>query len=179
MWQNNKSLRADIDHGGTFTDSIPVDISQSAAHMQLCLATTKDPLLGGSGEFVEDVRITTSGRSDVARDTGSERKIEKIGRVTAKRFREMLENGNDPANASLPGFAPVQIEIRSSGGYYVVDTVGKAVEYLTDHWHDLKGEAFEAALQACIDGINHRVSPEEVRQAFIKAVNEAGIRIIL
>lgn len=178
MWQNNKSLRADIDLGGTFTDSIPVDISQSAAHMQACLATTKDPLLGGSDKFVGDARIATSGGNDVALGAGIEKKIEKLGRVTAKRFREMLENGNDPAAANLPGFAPVQIEILG-GGYVVVDTVEKAVECLTDQWHGLKGDAFEAALQACIDGINHRVSPEEVRQAFIKAVSDAGIRIIL
>jgi hypothetical protein len=179
MWQNNKSLRPDIDLGGTFTDSIPVDISLSAIHMHACLATTKDPLPGGSDKFVEDARIATSGSNGVALGTGIEREIEKLGRVTAKHFREMLEISNDPAAANLPGFEPVQIEIHSGSGYRVVDTIAKAIECLTDQWHGLKGEAFEAALQACIDGINHRISPEEVRQAFIKAVNEAGIRIIL
>jgi N-methylhydantoinase A/oxoprolinase/acetone carboxylase beta subunit len=179
MWQNNKSRRADIDLGGTFTDSIPVDISQSAFHMQACLATTKEPLLGGSDKFVKDTRIATSGSNDVALGTETEREIEKLGRVAAKRFREMLEIGSDPAAANLPGFAPVQIAIRGGGGYYVVDTVEKAIECLTGVWPGHKGEAFEAALQACIDGINHRVSPEEVRQALINAANEAGIRILL
>lgn len=179
MWQNNKSLRADIDLGGTFTDSIPVDISQSAAHMQACLATTKDPLLGGADKFVEDTRIATSGSSDVALGAGIERKIEKLGRVNAKQFREVLEIGNDPAAANLPSFAPVQIEILSGGGYSVVDTIEKTIECLTDFWSGPKGEAFEAALQACIDAINHRASPEEVRQALINAANEAGIRVLL
>jgi N-methylhydantoinase A/oxoprolinase/acetone carboxylase beta subunit len=179
MRQNNKSLRADIDLGGTFTDSISLDISRSAIHIQPSLATSKDPLLGDLEELIESIGIATSGRNDVARGTTIERKIEKIGRVTAKRFREMLESGNDPADANLPGFTPVQIEIRSSGGYIVVDTVEKAIECLTERWPNLKGEAFEAALQACIDGINHRVSPEDVRQAFVNAANEAGIRILL
>jgi hypothetical protein len=178
MWQSNKSLRADIDLGGTFTDSIPLDISQSSIHMQPCLATTKDPLPGGADEFVEDARIATSGRNDVARGTQVERKIEKIDQVAAKRFREMFEIGSDPADANLPGFAPIQIEIQSTDGFFVVDTIEKAVACLTGHWPGIKGEAFEAALQACIDGINHRISPEEIRQAFIKAANEAGIRII-
>lgn len=179
MWQNNKSLRPDIDLGGTFTDSIPVNISRSADHMHACLATTKDPLPGGSDKFVEDARIATSSSSDVTLGTEIEKEIERLGRVAAKHFREMLESGNDPAITNLPGFAPVQIEIHSGSGYHLVDTIEKAIECLTDQWHGLKGEAFEAALQACIDGINHRVSPEEVRQAFIKAANEAGIRIIL
>ncbi|MEZ2218759.1 DUF982 domain-containing protein [Rhizobium sp. RCC_161_2] len=179
MRQNNKSFRADIDLGGTFTDSIPFDISQSAIQIQPCLATAKDPLLGGSEEFPGDVEFATSDRDDVARGTTIERKIEKIGRLTAKRFREMVEIATDPADINFPGFAPVQIAIRSGGGYLVVDTIEKTIECLTDFWSGPKGDAFEAALQACIDGINHRASPEEVRQALINAASEAGIRVLL
>ncbi|WP_080761175.1 DUF982 domain-containing protein [Rhizobium rhizogenes] len=176
MRQNNKSLRADLDIGGTFRDSIPLDVSQFAIHTQPCLAMSKDPLFGG----LEDAGTATSDRDNVAHGATIEKKIEKIGRVTAKRFREMLENGVDSADGSLPGFAPVQIAIRSGGGYLVVDNVEKAVGCLTDLWPARsKGQAFEEALQACIDGINHRVSSESVRQAFINAANEAGIRILL
>jgi len=129
---------------------------------------SKDPLFGS----LKDTGIAAS-------DNGAtiEKKIEKIGRVTAKRFREMLENDADSADANLTGFAPVQIAIRSGDGYLVVDSIEKAVECLTDLWLARKGQAFEEALQACIDGINHRVSSENVRKAFINAANEAGISI--
>jgi hypothetical protein len=181
MRQNNKSLRADTDIGGTFTNSIPAEVSQSVIQPHHSLAPSTDPLLGGMERIIADAIAASVDRNEVTHVTkqlAGERSIENIGRVTAKRYREMLEIGSSAAGADLPGFAPIRIAIRSGDGYFVVDTVEKAVEYLTSFWSSSKGEAFEEALQACIDGINHRVSPEDVRRAFIDAAHEAGIRVL-
>lgn len=177
MRQMNKSFRAGINSGNIVADT-PVDVS---THPQQHLTTPEDALVGGLGDFVVETGTATTRHGEVKRAAArvNSTRIERIGRVTARRFREMLEIGADPTGADVPGFAPVQIAIRASGGYLVVDTIEKAIECLTELWPGRKGEAFEEALQACIDGINHRIPPEDVRQAFINAANEAGIRILL
>lgn len=177
MRQMNKSFRAGIDIGNTVT-GVPFDASTDPQQQS---TTTKDALLGGLGEFFAETGAVATKQGEVTRAAArvSGTKIERIGRVTARRFREMLEVGADPADAGVPRFAPVQIAIRASGGYLVVDTVEKAIECLTELWPGRKGEAFEEAVQACIDGINHRIASDDVRKAFINAANEAGIRVLL
>lgn len=177
MRQMKKSFRAGVDIGNTVPDA-PFDAS---TYSQQQLKTMKDALVGGLGDVVAESDAATTKRGEATRAAArvGSTKIERIGRVTARRFREMLEVGGGPADGEVPGFAPVQIAIRAGGGYLVVDTIEKAIECLIQQWPGQKGEAFEEAVQACIDGINHRIPAEDVRQAFIKAANEAGIRILL
>ncbi|NTG30031.1 DUF982 domain-containing protein [Agrobacterium rhizogenes] len=82
-------------------------------------------------------------------------------------------------DSDVPAFAPVEIAILAGGGYIVVDTIERAVECLTDRWPVRKGVAYEKALQACIDAMNGRTSPRQVRQAFINAAKEAGIPVLV
>lgn len=182
MRQNNKSFRADTDIGGTSSNSIPPELSQSAIQPPHSLLASTDSPFGGLERGVADVVAASyncNEKTYVTKRVATERNIENIGRVTAQRFREMLEIGSGAADANLPGFMPIRIAMRSGDGYFVVDSIEKAIEYLTNLWPNTKGQAFEDALQACIDGINHRVSPDDVRRAFVNAANEAGIRVVL
>jgi hypothetical protein len=76
-------------------------------------------------------------------------------------------------------FAPLRIAVHGVGAYRVVSTVREASECLMDHWpvkHE--GAAFEAALQACLDAMEDKATPDAVRQAMIRAAGEAGISVI-
>ncbi|MFT4185412.1 MAG: DUF982 domain-containing protein [Rhizobium sp.] len=177
MRQVKKRFGAGVDIGNTVPDA-PFDAS---TYSQQQLKTMKDALIGGLGNVDAETSATATRWGEAKRTAArvSSTRIERIGRLTAQRFREMLEVDAGPADGDVPGFAPVQITVQAGGGYLVVDTVEKAIDCLTQRWPGRKGEAFEEAVQACIDGINHRIPPQDVRQAFIKAANEAGIHILL
>lgn len=79
---------------------------------------------------------------------------------------------------NIRAFTPVRINLQIGDEYHIIDTVKKATECLTESWPVRSGEAYEEALQACIDGMKDRIAPEQVRQALIKAARGAGIGIV-
>lgn len=81
------------------------------------------------------------------------------------------------ANCDARGFEPLKISNEDREEGLIIDTVEGATRYVTKSWPVRNSEAFEEVLQACIDGMNDRISPEEVRQALLGAATKAGVRI--
>ncbi|AYG69591.1 DUF982 domain-containing protein (plasmid) [Rhizobium sp. CCGE531] len=88
-------------------------------------------------------------------------------------------SGENSDNLRNLVFEPVKISLDDDGEVQVVDSVMRAVECLTTQWPVHYGEAFEQALQTCIDGVTGRASPPQVRSAFITAAKAAGILVTL
>jgi hypothetical protein len=84
----------------------------------------------------------------------------------------------DSNDASDPQFPPVRIVLHGEDEVHVVDSIERAVECLTTLWPVHNGEAFEKALETCIDGIKGRASPMQVRSAFVHAADTAGILLL-
>ncbi|WP_454851032.1 DUF982 domain-containing protein [Rhizobium binxianense] len=82
------------------------------------------------------------------------------------------------ANRDDRGFEPLKISNEDGGEELVISTVEGAIRYVTDLWPVRNGEAYEEALQACIDGMNDRISPTEVREILLRAARKAGVCII-
>ncbi|MFB9949291.1 DUF982 domain-containing protein [Rhizobium puerariae] len=73
-------------------------------------------------------------------------------------------------------FRPLRFEGDGSG-YTLIDSVEDAIGYVTDIWPVRIGKAYEDALQACIDGISDRISPEQVRQILYESARSAGLHV--
>jgi hypothetical protein len=72
-------------------------------------------------------------------------------------------------------FEPVRILRTSVDRCQIVASVDDATRYLTESWPAGTSDVLEHALQACIDGLNDRIAPTEVREAFVKALNHACV----
>ncbi|WP_113250114.1 DUF982 domain-containing protein [Rhizobium sp. CNPSo 3968] len=59
-----------------------------------------------------------------------------------------------------------------------INTVQDAVETLLDHWPIDDGDEYLTAVHVCLDAIHGRVAPEAVREALVKAAEEAGISVM-
>jgi hypothetical protein len=81
-------------------------------------------------------------------------------------------------NRDARGFEPLKISNEDGGEELVISTVEGAIRYVTNLWPIRNGEAYEEVLQACIDGMNDRISPAEVRETLLRAARAAGVRVV-
>ncbi|ASS56444.1 DUF982 domain-containing protein [Rhizobium leguminosarum] len=72
-------------------------------------------------------------------------------------------------------FAPVGLALRGPATHKIVRTLGDAAYLLIKDWPYDAGEEYVAAVKACVDAISGRIGPEQFRQAFLRAADEAGI----
>lgn len=181
MRQNNKSSGAEPAIGEQLVNFAPRETSDISAHADDSLIMSQEPPRAGDGVahgvLIEDVKVDE--QDEIARDMTlladvviRRRAAGRVGR-SAQDWRDSLVA--DSSDTKGPAFPPVSIALRGENEVHVVDTIERAIECLTTLWPVRNGEAFEGALQSCIDGIKGRVSPQQVRSAFVHAADTAGI----
>jgi hypothetical protein len=70
---------------------------------------------------------------------------------------------------------PVPVSEGFTGDIRYVSSARQAVEMLTGNWHGQGSAKHLAALRAC-QGVTHgHISPEQAREAFVEAAEEARI----
>lgn len=75
-------------------------------------------------------------------------------------------------------FRPVGLASVGLGHYVVINSVWDAARTLLHDWPVDDGEEYFEAVKFCLDAIIGDLSPENVRAAFIRAAQEAGITVI-
>lgn len=74
----------------------------------------------------------------------------------------------------------VELELHGIGKYRTVKSTEDAARQLTDNWPKPEGQAFEAAVKACIAALadtRKKALASKARQAFIDAADEAEIYV--
>ncbi|MDK4701859.1 MULTISPECIES: DUF982 domain-containing protein [unclassified Rhizobium] len=183
MGRNDKNGGADLDHGEQLVNSIPVEVPsrQTNADYRLALpperTQAEESSLGRAP--AEEDKLAALDR--IARD------MTLLATLVTRRRHAKSESTEDQDQAPLSdasndpeelAFAPIGIAPRDGDEIQFIGSISQAVEYLTTQWPIRSGDAFEEALQACIDGVKGRASPERVRSAFLKAAGAASIRVI-
>ncbi|WSH19076.1 DUF982 domain-containing protein [Rhizobium ruizarguesonis] len=72
-------------------------------------------------------------------------------------------------------FTPVGLALRGPATHKVVRTLGDAAYILIQDWPSVDGEEYVAAVKACVDAMSGQIGPEQFREAFLRAADEAGI----
>ena len=72
-------------------------------------------------------------------------------------------------------FTPVGLALSGQAAHKVVRTLGDAAYILIKDWPYDDGEEYFGAVQACVDAISGHIAPEQFREAFLRATEEAGI----
>lgn len=71
----------------------------------------------------------------------------------------------------------VELQLHGTGGYRTVRSTEDAAICLLERWPRGSGRAFVRAQEACLDGLDGKLSAARVRDAFISAAQEADIHI--
>ena len=180
MRQNSKSFGADLAVGEELVNSALLETSNAPTHLDGSLMMSQEPLSAsgsvaseyvGAGQLSEIV-----GDMTLLADMVIKRRAVRSSGLDAQDWQGLL--AADPSDPKEPTFPAVRIAMTGEELVHVVDSIERAVECLTTLWPVRNGEAFEYALQICIDGIRGRVSPQQVRSAFVDAAGEAGILIL-
>ncbi|MGR9268133.1 DUF982 domain-containing protein [Rhizobium leguminosarum] len=72
-------------------------------------------------------------------------------------------------------FTPVGLALRGQPAHRIVRTLGDAAYILLKDWPSDDGEEYVTAVKACVDAISGQIAPEQFRDAFLRAADEAGI----
>ncbi|WP_064830044.1 DUF982 domain-containing protein [Rhizobium phaseoli] len=72
-------------------------------------------------------------------------------------------------------FTPVGLALRGQPAHRIVRTLGEAAYLLLKDWPSDDGEEYVTAVKACVDAISGQIAPEQFREAFLRAADEAGI----
>ncbi|NLR97310.1 DUF982 domain-containing protein [Rhizobium sp. P38BS-XIX] len=73
---------------------------------------------------------------------------------------------------------PVTVEATRPGRRVMIISLARAEEYMSYEWPKAKnGAAFEAAELALQDARSGKLNPEQARDAFVAALEEAGIQM--
>ncbi|GAC1043154.1 DUF982 domain-containing protein [Rhizobium sp. No.120] len=72
----------------------------------------------------------------------------------------------------------ITLTMEGASKFRRINTVRDAVEMLLDHWPIDDGEEYLAAVHACLEAIHGRIAPEAVRDAMLKAAEEAGVSVL-
>lgn len=182
MRQNSKSFGANPATGEQLINFAPVKISNTPTQTDDSLVTSQESSRIGAGVaggmVVEDVKMDEP--NVIARDMTL--LADMVSRRRAAGRGDDLDtrdwqgsfaiDSNDPKD---PEFPPVRIVLHGEDEVHVVDSIERAIDCLTTLWPVHNGEAYEKALQTCIDGIKGRASPMQVRSAFVDAADMAGI----
>ncbi|NNH67252.1 DUF982 domain-containing protein [Rhizobium laguerreae] len=75
-------------------------------------------------------------------------------------------------------FTPVGLALRGRPVHRIVRTLGDAAYMLLKDWPSDDGEEYVTAVKACVDAISGQIAPEQFRDAFLRAADEAGIAAI-
>ncbi|ACE94930.1 hypothetical protein AMC90_PA00020 (plasmid) [Rhizobium phaseoli] len=75
-------------------------------------------------------------------------------------------------------FTPVGLALDGQRARRVVRTLGDAAHILITDWPSDDGEEYVSAVKACVDAISGQIAPEQFREAFLRAADEAGIAAI-
>ncbi|TAY98655.1 DUF982 domain-containing protein [Rhizobium leguminosarum] len=75
-------------------------------------------------------------------------------------------------------FTPVGLALRGQPAHRIVRTLGDAAYMLLKDWPSDDGEEYVTAVKACVDAISGQIAPEQFRDAFLRAADEAGIAAI-
>ncbi|MFS8144313.1 DUF982 domain-containing protein [Rhizobium sp. BR 249] len=78
------------------------------------------------------------------------------------------------ANTSS-AFTPVGLAFRDPAARKIIRTLGDAARVLMRDWPRNDGDEYTAAVKACVDAISGNLAPEQFREVFLRAVDEAGI----
>ncbi|WP_064710007.1 DUF982 domain-containing protein [Rhizobium bangladeshense] len=76
-------------------------------------------------------------------------------------------------------FRPVGLALRGQAAHKIVRTVGDAAYILLKDWPSDDGEEYVAAVKACVDAISGQIAPEQLREALLRAADEAGIAALM
>jgi len=184
MRRNDENGGADLDHGEQLVNSIPVEIPspQTNADDRTPLPQERTQAEGSSLDRAPAKEDKLAALDQIARD------MTLLATLVTRRRHAKSENAGDqdqapPFDASSDpeelAFAPIGIASRDGDELQFIASIGQAIEYLTRQWPIRSGDAFEEALQACIDGVKGRASPEQVRSAFLKAADAVSIRVVI
>ncbi|MBY3591367.1 DUF982 domain-containing protein [Rhizobium bangladeshense] len=72
-------------------------------------------------------------------------------------------------------FTPVGLALRERSTRKIIRTLGDAARVLMKDWPRNDGDEYVAAVKACVDAIGGNLAPEQFRQVFLRAADEAGI----
>ncbi|AJC79785.1 hypothetical protein IE4803_CH02596 [Rhizobium etli bv. phaseoli str. IE4803] len=72
-------------------------------------------------------------------------------------------------------FTPVGLALRGQPVHRIVRTLGDAAYMLLKDWPSDDCEEYVTAVKACVDAISGQIAPEQFRDAFLRAADEAGI----
>ncbi len=182
MGRNDKSFGADLDNGAQFINSVPDDVFTPQTNVGSHLASPPEPQ-AGEGRLnrapAEKDKLTALDR--IARDMTllatlvTRRRHAKSENAADQDQSTSFDASDEPAELA---FAPLGIAAQDGDEIHSINSIAQAIEYLTTKWPIRYGDAFEEALQACVDGVKGRVSPEQVRSAFLKAADAARMRVI-
>jgi hypothetical protein len=79
---------------------------------------------------------------------------------------------------TLRPFPAVTLVMEGAGGYRRINSVQAATETLLEHWPIEDGEEYLSAIKVCLDAMMGAVHPGAVREALIKAAEEAGVSVM-
>lgn len=79
-------------------------------------------------------------------------------------------NGNTSST-----FTPIALVLRGRPAHKVVRTLGDAAYILIKDWPSDDGVEYVSAVSACVDAISGQIAPEQFREVFLRAADEAGI----
>lgn len=161
MGRNTKDFGTDPDIGGRFVRSNPFEIPDPPVRLEDDAPKADDP--------ARDMTLLSK--------LVMKRRCVGIERAAVQERQDF--SGEDSDNLRSLTFEPVKIDLDGNGEVQIIDSIMRAVECLTTQWPVRHGEAFEDALQTCIDGVTGRASPKQVRSAFIAAAKAAGILVTL
>ncbi|MDH6650185.1 UNVERIFIED_ORG: hypothetical protein M2312_004856 [Rhizobium esperanzae] len=72
-------------------------------------------------------------------------------------------------------FTPVGLTLGGQPAHRIIRTLGDAAYLLLKDWPSDDGEEYVTAVKACVDAITGQIAPEQFRDAFLRAADEAGI----
>ncbi|MDO3432126.1 DUF982 domain-containing protein [Rhizobium sp. CBN3] len=72
-------------------------------------------------------------------------------------------------------FTPVGLALRDPATRKIVRTLGDAACVLVRDWPRNDGDEYIAAVKACVDAMSGKLAPEQFREVFLRAADEAGI----
>ena len=79
---------------------------------------------------------------------------------------------------TLRPFPAITLVMGESGETRRINSVHQAAELLLEYWPVDNGEEYVAAVRICLEAMLGAVSAEAVREALIKAAQEAGISVM-
>lgn len=182
MRRNSKSFGAQTAIGEELVNFASLKMQNAPTQTSDSLVASQEPSSGGvAGSIVvehaemDDPNVIARNMTLLA-DLVVRRRAAGRGDLDARDCQHpFAADSNDTQD---PAFPPVRVAFHGEDEVHVVDSIERAVECLTMRWPVHSGEAFETALQTCIDGVKGRASPIQVRLAFVHAAHTAGILLL-